>query len=70
MKWPIFLIILLASSCENLKLNIYSGAHEENAVINSKGDVVGCEEPVFNEFGCLHVDEIARLRRWMQRNCK
>jgi hypothetical protein len=63
-----FLLTCL-SSCKTIKLDIYAGS-DQGYIINIEQKKIYTAEPEFNKYGCMHVDEYARLAKYIKRNCK
>lgn len=62
------LVILLIVGCQsreikNLKLNVYAGDYEKEGIRDRNDHFIFASEPAFNEYGCLHREEIKKLMR-------
>lgn len=73
-KILVILYLLILSSCKDARRRFYPhfyvGDYENMQIINRDHEAVKCEEERFNEFGCMHVDKINELRRYLKRRCR
>ena len=67
---PLLLTLSFASSCQTgIKWNpdFYAGDYQSESIVNEQGTQVFATEEKFNEFGCLHRDQIKELREILRR---
>lgn len=56
------LMMLLPTSCGHFEPDFYVGDYENSQLINEDSTVIPCTDPRFNEFGCLHKDQLIELK--------
>jgi hypothetical protein len=60
-------MICFAEGCRSTRIaftpHFYVGDFEKEGITNAKGETVLANDPFFNEFGCLHKEEIKELLR-------
>jgi hypothetical protein len=63
LKSAMLLLMTFLVSCSGFELDFWSGDSDEQAIYSLKRDqFIQCNDVKFNEYHCLHVDEIKRLR--------
>lgn len=62
------ILLICLSSCKGIELDIYNG-NANGYIENAKQEKVFTNQREFNEYGCMHVDEYARLAIYIKRHC-
>lgn len=66
----LILLLTCLSSCKTIELDWFAGS--DNGTIKNletPPKIIETNEPAFNQYGCLHIDEIAKLAKYLKRNC-
>jgi hypothetical protein len=64
------ILIVCLSSCNDLGWLDWHAGHDEGYIQNEEGtSKIYTDQKEFNEYGCLHVDQIARLARYINNSC-
>jgi hypothetical protein len=77
MKKIIFIFILsfllLGSRCKKQELkwkaDFWAGSPVDGGIVNEKNEILNCVDPIFENYGCLHIDKINELRRILKKRC-
>lgn len=62
------LLLICLNSCKGIELDIYNG-NDEGYIENPKHEKIYTDQPEFNAYGCMHVNEFARLAKYIKRHC-
>jgi len=69
-KGPVLLMMLLVTSCQtgiSWRPDFFVGDYETETIVNEDGITVYSNEILFNEYGCLHKDQIKELREILRK---
>ena len=61
---------LLLSACPFPDMNFYVGSQKDIAIVNENEEKIYCDTKDIEEYACLHKDDLIKLKRWINNNCK
>lgn len=62
------ILLICLSSCKGIELEIYSG-NSDGYIENKDQEKIYTDQREFNEYGCMHVNEFAKLAKFIKRHC-
>jgi hypothetical protein len=62
------ILLICLSSCKGIELDVYAG-NDDGYIENIEQKKIYTSSEDFNKYGCMHVDEFARLAKYIKRNC-
>jgi hypothetical protein len=60
-------MMLFSVNCGHFEPDFYVGDYQNSQLINSSGVTVPCNDPKFNEFGCLSKEQLIELKNLLDR---
>lgn len=69
----LFSLLFLGNRCKKQetkwKADFWIGSPGDGGIVNTKDQVLQCVDPLFENYGCLHIDKINELRRILKKRC-
>lgn len=62
------ILLICLSSCKGIELEVYAG-NDNGYIENPAQEKIYTSSEEFNKFGCMHIDEFARLAKYVKRHC-
>lgn len=64
----LIVLIICLSSCGSIDLDWYSG-NSKGYIENSKKDKIKSTDERFDYYGCIHINEIEKLAKYVKNKC-